>query len=192
MLRKLIALSLLLCFIPFCLGVAEPVTLSTSEAWRESMIDCFDSLEIDLTFTKEALGTPYPDGWEIYRAKSDDEDWLLLQVLSADQENIECSVLYNGEDTIKNESMLVEAWNGAISAFYQNLSDERALSYIEALQEDLKQQQRFTNQNLDSFYELEGRVDIEGTIVRLAQGRITLINSTKLLEEYENNLKDKR
>ena len=27
MLRKLIALSLLLCFIPFCLGVAEPVTL---------------------------------------------------------------------------------------------------------------------------------------------------------------------
>ena len=77
MLRKLIALSLLLCFIPFCLGVAEPVTLSTSEAWRESMINYFDSLEIDLTFTKEALGAPYPDGWEIYRAKSDDEDWLL-------------------------------------------------------------------------------------------------------------------
>ena len=145
-----------------------------------------------MTFTKEALGAPYPDGWEIYRAKSNDEDWLLLQVLSADQENIECSVIYNGEDSIKNESMLVEAWNGAISAFYQNLSDERALSYIEALQEDLKQQQRFTNQNLDSFYELEGRVDIEGTIVRLAQGRITLINSTKLLEEYEKNVEDKR
>lgn len=60
------------------------------------MIDYFNSLEIDLTFTKEALGTPYPDGWEIYRAKSNDEDWLLLQVLSADQENIECSVIYDG------------------------------------------------------------------------------------------------
>lgn len=188
--KKLVMISLILCLVPFCLRADEPVILSTPEIWRESMIDYFNSLEIDLTFTKEALGTPYPDGWEIYRAKSNDEDWLLLQVLSADQENIECSVIYDGADPVKNESMLAEVWNGAIRAFYQNMPNERALSYLEELSNDLKRQQRFTNQNLDSFYELEGRVEIDGTIVRLAQGRITLINSPKLLEEYEKNKED--
>lgn len=95
-----------------------------------------------------------------------------------------------GADPVKNESMLAEVWNGAIRAFYQNMPNERALSYLEELSNDLKRQQRFTNQNLDSFYELEGRVEIDGTIVRLAQGRITLINSPKLLEEYEKNKED--